>query len=129
MDSRRAQTIVNLYGAVMERTADLGLVLAPESMLPFSKELIEEAIRLLLSHLPGSDESTRNALEVGYITLATFVPDEDAKLAADVQAAFNSGDLNHEGWKYTERFQRILNETRREEETLMKELQNIRGEQ
>lgn len=90
----KAQDIINDYGAVLQ-TASTMAYGVPESSLPHAKKEIKKAIKLtvlILSKMEPSAKTTIQQLKSAYTLLANFVPDEDAKLLAKGQDAFNSGD-------------------------------------
>jgi hypothetical protein len=100
-----AERIVNEYAAVLERTSTEVLG-APQSALPFPKDVIKEAIKVILVLLRANPENLRGdptsyiqSLKIGYASLANFIPDEEARMAREANAALVSGDFAHPGWK------------------------------
>ncbi len=85
---KQAIVLVSKYGEVVERLGSLGTqdasraLLYPLSELPASREAIKAAIRLLLTAPSFKDEIAN--LQWGYSWLAQFVPDADARFAAEV---------------------------------------------
>jgi hypothetical protein len=69
------------YGTVLERADDWPWGM-PESMLPFSREQIVGAIRVLL--MTEQDEEVFTQLEAAYLSLADFLPGEDGQSVAAV---------------------------------------------
>lgn len=67
--------IVAEYGKVLKGTAKRSFGV-PESLLPYSKKVIKNAIRVAL--LMTDEQDVREHLKYGYISLANFVSDEDA---------------------------------------------------
>jgi hypothetical protein len=49
-------------------------------------------------------------LKIGYQELASFIPVEDATVAAAGNAALLSGDLKHPGWAHADRASEIASE-------------------
>ncbi len=129
MELRKAEQIVQVYGQVLERTASM-VYGTPQSLLPYPKDEIKQAIRLALLPLEASREGSRDPelehmremLRVGYVELARFIPDEEAKIASMGQSALNSGDTNHPGWKFAERSIQIMNGICEGSELLLNEL-------
>ena len=92
-----ASVIVSEYGAVLDKTSNLTLGVS-EKRLPYHKEEIQAAIELLLKFLNNKESWVKlkqkypeiateiitdryyNALRVGYIELAKFVPDHEAEV-------------------------------------------------
>jgi len=64
-------------------------------------------------------------LRVGYIQLAQFIPDEEAKTASLGRSALDSGDINHPGWKFVERSIQILKRISEESQVLLDELNRL----
>jgi len=73
--------IIGEYIKVLESSAKRALIV-PESILPYSKKVIKNAIRVAL--LMVDDEDIKEHLKSGYISLGNFVPDEEAKKAEQV---------------------------------------------
>lgn len=93
-DAENAEKLVIEYGGVLEISAGLSFG-APKSLLPKSNEAIKTAIITYLLYLHTTkklDRKTFEVLKVGYAELATFLDDDDAKLAVAATAAFNSSD-------------------------------------
>src|ERR1700723_1925180 len=116
MTPLEAERIVNDYGAVLESTAPL-VFGAPETLLPFDKDVIKQAIRVVLTFLKANPESCRKdlakdieLLKIAYPSLANFIPAEDARIAAAANTALLSGDANHPEWGCCERGLEIVGE-------------------
>lgn len=91
-----ASVIISEYGAVLDQTSNLTLGVS-EKRLPYHKEEVEAAIELLLKFLNNKESWGKlkqkypkiateiitdryyNALKVGYMELAKFVPDNEAE--------------------------------------------------
>jgi hypothetical protein len=123
-----AERIVNEYGAVLERASSL-VFGAPETLLPFDKDVIKQAIRAVLAFLKTNPKTSGEDitqqienLKIGYHELASFIPVEDAKVAAEGNAALLSGDLNHPGWAYADRALEIASENLARNRALADEL-------
>lgn len=90
----KAQSIINGYGGVLESAFSMPYG-APESLLPFTKDEIKRAIKLaalILTKVEPTAEATVQQLKVCYVQLASFIPDEEASIAAKAQDALDSGD-------------------------------------
>jgi len=123
-----AEHIVNEYGAVLERTSSL-VFGVPETLLPFDKDVIKQAIRVVLAFLKtnpktfGEDKTQYiENLKIGYAELAFFIPVEDARVAAEANSALLSGDVNHPSWGCVNRGQEILAENTARRKALADEL-------
>jgi hypothetical protein len=76
-----ATKVVSDYGKVLARVQP-GLQGMPESLLPYSKSKIRDAILMLLEHLEPGHAAVKESLARGYVYLAQFVPDADATALA-----------------------------------------------
>lgn len=74
-------SIVREYGEVLRNSAQRTFLI-PESNLPYSKKVIKNAIKVAL--LMTDDEDMIEQLKFGYISLANFVSDEEAKKTKDI---------------------------------------------
>jgi hypothetical protein len=93
-DCEAAEKIVNEYGGVLEITSQM-VYGTPQSLLPRPKAEIKQAIMKYLFGLNVQktlDKKTFDLLKVGYISLASFLDDADAKAAVAAQGALNSRD-------------------------------------
>lgn len=79
--------IIEEYGKVLKRTAKRTFGV-PESMLPYSKKVIKNAIRVAL--LMTDDNDVREHLKFGYLSLANFVSDDEAKRTEEIARDFFS---------------------------------------
>lgn len=138
MTPLEAERIVNEYGAILERTSSMGVYPAPETLLPFDKDIIKQAIRIVLAFLKKNpktlgEDITQDIenLKIGYASLADFIPVEDARIAATANAALNaavlSGDANHPGWGISDRGLEILSENLERAKALSEELAGFLG--
>ena len=83
-----ATKVVSDYGKVLARVQP-GLQGMPESLLPYSKMKIRNAILMLLEHLEPEHSAVKDSLARGYVYLAQFVPDTDAAVLTPAGAAQN----------------------------------------
>ncbi len=79
--------IIGEYGKVLKETATRSFGV-PESVLPRSKKVIKNAIRVAL--LMTDDNEVREHLKYGYISLANFVSDDEAKRTEEIAQDFFS---------------------------------------
>jgi hypothetical protein len=79
--------IVGEYGKVLKQTAKRTFGI-PESMLPYSKKVIKNALRVAL--LMTDDNDVRENLKFGYLSLANFVSDDEAKRTEEIAQDFFS---------------------------------------
>lgn len=123
IDTETVEKIINEFGKVLEKISNMTFG-APESLLPYEKDLIKKAIKLNLDLLDTDDQETRNLLEVGYMHLANFIPDEEAEIASKGQAALMSKDLNHKDLGHTEQAIKISEKISGEQKALLNEIKN-----
>ena len=109
MKPLEAEEILNKYGAVLEKCAPL-VFGAPETLLPFDQETIKQAFKVVLKFLkknpkafPGDLTAHMELLKTGYIHLANFVGEEDARITAAAGAAVISNNVDHPGWSSMDR--------------------------
>lgn len=79
--------IIGEYGKVLKGTAKRTFGV-PESALPFSKKVIKNAIRVAL--LMTDEHDVREHLKYGYISLANFISDDEAKRSEEIAQDFFS---------------------------------------
>jgi hypothetical protein len=84
-----ANDTLRVYNDTLTRAAQMGEAL-PESMLPFPREQIKNA--LLVAYFCDPDTKFREQLKMAYVYLAEFIPDEEATLSLRVAAAVKSDD-------------------------------------
>lgn len=73
MKTDEINKIINEYGKVLELTSSYSC--SAESFLPYPKDKIKAAI---LVAYPFADEKIKNHLSVAYVSLANFLPNDDA---------------------------------------------------
>ncbi len=89
-DPSAAQRIVSEYGTVLEKQAGAGVRPESTATLPYPKEAIEVAIRIVVATLRETGRLTpelRDFLEQAYISLADYVDGEVARLMVEYQQA------------------------------------------
>ncbi len=79
--------IIEEYKKVLKGTAKQTFGV-PESMLPHSKKVIKNAIRVAL--LMTDEKDVREHLRYGYISLANFIPDDEAQRTEEISQDFFS---------------------------------------
>jgi len=75
VDADRRRDIISAYGQVLENRR---LIVGREKDLPFPKDLIRQALAEEL--LENQEGTLRNALEVGFLELESFLPDQEFEL-------------------------------------------------
>jgi hypothetical protein len=150
--------IINEYGAVLEKTSTM-VYGASESLLPYPKEEIRKTIDLLLHFMKNEisrdkfkskypEEADKiftneyySALKAGYIELAKFIPNDEAKLTAKALLLFdkpknqvktidNIRDLAKElSSPWFEKFNKIQHRIAKESSLLLEEIQGKYGKE
>ena len=146
-----AAEVISDYGATIKKTSNM-MFGVPESMLPYPKKDIREAIELLLRFMKNKSSwedlkekcpdtadviltnKYYNALRIAYTKLAKFIPDNEAKLAIKAASLFNTspteefdeirGELSSCWFKKAREIQRRVNE---ESSLLMEEIEEKYG--
>lgn len=93
MDPLTAEKIVNAYGEVLAQVSHMSFG-APESLLPYKKEIIKEAIKVTLDILEPEEQGIGENLRVGYMELARFITDEEAEISSKGQTLLMSCSPN-----------------------------------
>jgi hypothetical protein len=85
MDKKKAKQeafrIIDEYRIVLDDSARRTFVI-PESRLPYSKQVIKNAIKVALLNV--DDEDKKESLKSSYISLGNFVSDDEAKRAEEI---------------------------------------------
>jgi hypothetical protein len=89
-DPHVAQQVVAAYVAVLERHDEAQTFPAPVSALPYSRDIIKQAIRTSARALAASGQLTdelRAFLQGAYVSLADFIDEELARLMREYNRA------------------------------------------
>ncbi len=89
-DPHVAQQVVAAYVAVLERHDEGQSLPAPVSVLPYSRDVIKQAIRTSAHALAASGQLTdelRDFLQGAYVSLADFIDEELVRLMRDYNRA------------------------------------------
>lgn len=119
-----ATRVVSDYGKVLAQVSP-GVYGLPESLLPYPKERIREALRFLLQNVVQEHPELREGLARGYVYLAQFVADDDAETIAR-GAASATGQSPDSG--DAEPAMRLINRIKAEMEQALNELAGASGE-
>lgn len=117
-----AQQIVNAYGALLSK---LGVVNTgyPQSLLPYTKEQIQQAIQTLLWEFDATEIEVRDSLAQAYVFLEQFIPDSLAEVLNKGQAALRSGDPHHRNWDCVDEAGQIMAQIKLAMENALQDLQ------
>lgn len=113
-----ATKVVSDYGKVLAQVQP-GLHGLPESLLPHTRSRIRDAIFMLLENLEPEHSALKESLARGYVYLAQFVPDDDARVLAEFSARGGSGTIGAE----SEPAMRLINRIKLDMERALEELQ------
>ena len=81
MTSAEVENVVNRYGTVLELATKAGMLAIDNGYLPAPIAVIEEAILIaVLEQVRAGTYCDDNGLEVGFMSLAEFVPKVEAEL-------------------------------------------------
>jgi hypothetical protein len=91
----QAASLLREYKKILMDFSSLLALGAPESLLPASKEKLQQAIRSLakIHLLDPTDLTDMDSLRTAYMSMATFVSYDDAHAAAQLHAACERGDM------------------------------------
>jgi hypothetical protein len=116
-----AERIVSAYGAVLARLKHVNTAL-PNSLLPYPKAEIKQAIQTLLWEFDEVDHSVRNSLIQAYVYLEQFITDNKVEIVARGQAAIQSADPEHPDWRYADEANRIITQIKMDMEDAMQDM-------
>jgi hypothetical protein len=116
-----AENIVSAYGAVLARLKHVNTAL-PNSLLPFPKNEIKQAIQTLLWEFDDMNQTVRNSLIQGYVYLEQFIADNKVETVARGQAALQSADPAHADWIYADEANRIITQIKMDMEDAMQDM-------
>lgn len=116
-----AERIVSAYGAMLARLTQVNMAL-PNSLLPYPKNEIKQAIQTLLWEFDDLDDRVRNSLIQGYVYLEQFIPDNKVEVVALGQAAIESANPEHPNWRYADEANRIITQIKMAMEDAMQDM-------
>ena len=102
MDLETAIEIVKDYGRILEEDPIKNIQGRPESVLPYDKDKIKEAIKVNLTFVGTAvpkDERLFRTLQIGFIQLASFIPDAEVT-HFNVNDALNAKDVRQKYYQY-----------------------------
>ncbi len=116
-----AERILADYGRTLANNQLSGYGM-PISLLPYSKDSIKDAIQLVLTTLGQTEPQVHEGLIHGYVYLAQFIPDEDARLVDRSYAVMTKEQLNNEELEEVQQAAKIINSIKAEMENLMTDI-------
>jgi len=151
MDLLTSEKIIGEYGQALIKASKMSFG-APESMLPYKKNEIKDAIKFqlsiiesvqelgktnlkgiskskdilpeIISKIKDTDPKYIESLIAAYTDVAKFISDKDAEIASKFEEAVVSRDTKHEGLKNREQTSKIMEKWVKEEKKLLEEILN-----
>ncbi len=103
MDLERAIKTVKEYGRVLREKPIKNVQGRMMSLLPHDKDTIKEAIKVEMNYAGTAeprDEKMFCTLQLGFLQLASFLPDDEVVPDFEVDEALESDDVCHDYLKY-----------------------------
>jgi hypothetical protein len=103
MDLEKAIKIVKEYGRILREKPIKNVQGRMMSLLPHDKETIKEAIKVELNYTGTAeprDGKMFRTLQLGFLQLASFLPDDEVVPDFEVNEALESDDVCHNYLKY-----------------------------
>lgn len=125
MDIEKAIKIVKEYGRILKEQPIKNIQGRLMSLLPHDKDTIKEAIEAELIYAGTAeprDEKMIRSLKLGFLQLASFLPDEEVVPTFDVDAALDSDDVCHNYYKYLNGSEKVSNHILEETSVLVEEI-------
>ena len=125
MDLENAIKIVKEYGRVLREQPIKNVQGRLMSLLPHDKDTIKEAIKVELMYAGTAeprDEKMFRTLQLSFLQLASFLPDDEVVPEFEVDEALDSEDVCHNYFKYLVRSQKVSNHILEQTSVLVDEL-------
>ena len=125
MDLEKAIEIVKEYGRVLREQPIKNVHGRLMSLLPYDKDTIKEAIKVELMYAGTAeprDEKIFSTLQLSFVQLASFLPDDEVVSEFDVEEALESDDVCHDYFKYLDRSEKVSNHILEQTSVLVDEL-------
>lgn len=125
MDLENAIEIVKEYGRVLKEQPIKNVQGRCQSLLPYNKDTIKEAIKVELMYAGTAeprDEKMFNTLQLGFLQLASFLPDDEVVPEFVVDEALEDDDVCHNYFKYLDTSEKVSNHILEQTEELVDEL-------
>jgi hypothetical protein len=126
MDIENAIEIVKEYGRVLREQPIKNVQGRLMSLLPHDKDTIKEAIKVELMYAGTAeprDEKIFSTLQLSFVQLASFLPDDEVVPEFDVEETLGSDDVCHNYFKYLDRSQKVSNHILEQTSVLVSELE------
>ncbi len=126
MDLEYAIKIVKGYGNILREQPIKNVQGRLMSLLPHDKDTIKEAIKVELMYTGTAeprDEKMFRTLQLSFLQLASFLPDDEVVPGFDVEEALGSDDVCHNYFKYLDRSEKVSNHILEQTSVLVSELE------
>ncbi|MDP6924701.1 MAG: hypothetical protein R2568_09490 [Candidatus Scalindua sp.] len=125
MNLENAIKIVREYGNILNEQPAKNVQGRVISLLPHDKETIKEAIKVELMYVGTAeprDDEMFGTLQLSFLQLASFLPDDEVVSAFDVGSALESGDVCHNYFQYLNRSEKVSSHILEQTSILVSEL-------
>lgn len=125
MDIENAIKVVKAYGNILKEQPIRNVQGRLLSLLPYDKDTIKEAIKVELMYTGTAeprDEKMFRTLQLGFLQLASFLPDDEVVPTFEVEVALESDDVCHNYFKYLDRSEKVSNHILEQTSVLVEEL-------
>ncbi len=125
MDLENAIKIVKEYGNILNEQPVKNVQGRFISLLPHGKDTIKEAIKVELMYVGTAeprDEEMFGTLQLGFLQLASFLPDGEVVPTFDVGNTLESDDVSHNYLQYLGRSEKVSNHIMEQTSILVSEL-------
>jgi len=112
MNLENAIKIVREYGRILNEQSSNNVHGRFISLLPHDKDTIKEAIKVELMYVGTAeprDDEMFGTLQLSFLQLSSFLPDDEVVPTFDVGNALESDDVCHNYFQYLDRSKKVSN--------------------
>jgi hypothetical protein len=125
MNLENAIKIVREYGNILNEQSAKNVQGRFISLLPHDKDTIKEAIKVELMYVGTAeprDDEMFGTLQLSFLQLASFLPDDEVVPTFDIGIALESDDVCHNYFQYLDRSKKISSYIQEQTSILVSEL-------
>ena len=125
MNLENAIKIVKEYGNILNEQPIKNVQGRFISLLPHDKDTIKEAVKVELMYIGTAeprDEKMFGTLQLGFLQLASFLPDDEVVSIFDIGNALESDDVCHNYFQYFDKCEKVSNHILEQTSILVNEL-------
>ena len=125
MNLENAIKIVKEYGNILNEQPIKNVQGRFISLLPHDKDTIKEAVKVELMYIGTAeprDEKMFGTLQLGFLQLASFLPDDEVVSRFDIGNALESDDVCHNYFQYLDKCEKVSNHILEQTSILVNEL-------